>query len=173
MNARHWTVPTLLFTAIVCALAGAQAQSSLLAPFSAKLESERGSLVELRRDIHRHPETSGKEERTAGLVADRLRAAGYEVRTGIGGHGVVGVLRGGKPGPVVAYRADMDAVPSDTQDPVEFRSLTPGVRHICGHDVHVAIGVGLAAARAMLEAGLFATERPVAVFGLHRDICAS
>ena len=68
-------------------------------------------LIQLRRDIHRHPEGPGQEQRTAGVVARELRAAGLSVTTGVGGHGVVGVLRGSRPGRTVAYRADMDAVP--------------------------------------------------------------
>jgi amidohydrolase len=101
--------------ALVCVPTGARsarAQTDLVPAFTKRLESARAELVELRRDIHRHPETSGNEERTAGLVAARLRELGFEVRTGVGGHGVIGVLRGGRPGPVVAFRADMDAVPS-------------------------------------------------------------
>jgi len=152
-----------------------------------------GEFIDLRRDLHRHPEVSGAEVRTAGVVAERLRAFGLEVRTGVGGHGVVGVLRGGRPGPLVAYRADMDALRSSDPDPVPFRSGTPGVRHQCGHDVHVAIGLALAAAlssvrdslpgsvlfvfqpdeergagaRAMLADGVFAAGKPVAIYGLH------
>jgi metal-dependent amidase/aminoacylase/carboxypeptidase family protein len=151
MRARYWSNSSFVIITLACVAGGAQAQSALLAPFTEKLESERARLVDLRHDLHLHPETSGKEERTAGLVAERLRAAGYEVRTGVGGHGVIGVLRGGKPGPVVAYRADMDAVPSDAPDPVDFRSLTPGVRHICGHDLHTTIGVALAQGLASIE----------------------
>lgn len=115
------------------------------------LEAHREALIEMRRDIHRHPEVSGEEERTAGVVAERLRALSFEVRTGVGGHGVVGVLRGGRPGPVVAFRADMDAVYSDAPDPVPFASETPGVRHICGHDVHTTVGIGLAEALAAIR----------------------
>jgi amidohydrolase len=76
------------------------------------------------------------------------------VRTGVGGHGVVAVLRGGRPGPVVAYRADMDAVRDRSPDPVEFRSLTPGVRHICGHDIHTTVGLALASGLASVRAEL-------------------
>jgi amidohydrolase len=171
----------------------AWAQSALYDPFTKKVESARDGLIELRHDLHRHPEVSGKEERTAAVVAKRLRGLGFEVTTGVGGHGVVGVLRGGKPGPVVAYRADMDAVPSDAPDPVDYRSLTPGVRHICGHDVHTTIAVAMAegfaaiedqlpgtvmlvfqpaeenatGAKAMLEDGVFERQKPAAIFAVH------
>ncbi len=111
---------------------------------SRRLESSREDLIEVRRDLHRHPEVSGQEQRTAGVVAERLRAFGLEVQTGVGGHGVVGLLRGGQPGPVVAFRADMDAVYSSAPDPVSFASETPGVRHICGHDIHTTVGLALA-----------------------------
>ena len=111
-----------------------------------QLESVRQELIDVRRDIHRHPEVSGQEERTAGIVAARLRDLGLEVRSGIGGHGVVGVLRGGQAGPGVAFRADMDAVYSSAPDPVPFASETPGVRHICGHDIHTTVALGIAEA---------------------------
>jgi metal-dependent amidase/aminoacylase/carboxypeptidase family protein len=185
---------TFTILALVCATtSGAGGQSTLLEGFGARLEAERAALIELRRDLHRHPEVSGREERTAGVVAERLRAAGFEVTTGVGGHGVIGVLRGGLPGPVVAYRADMDAVRSDAPDPVDFRSLTPGVRHICGHDVHTTIGVALAqglaavrdrlpgtvmlvfqpaeenvtGAKAMIAAGALDANEPSAIFAVH------
>ena len=92
------------------------------------LADAQDDLVEIRRDIHRNPEPSGQEERTAALVAARLRALGLEVETGVGGHGVVGILEGGLPGPVVAYRADMDAMRDNSPDPVPFRSEVPGVK---------------------------------------------
>jgi metal-dependent amidase/aminoacylase/carboxypeptidase family protein len=111
-----------------------------------RLAAVADELVAIRRDIHRHPELSGEEERTAGVVAEHLTELGVEVRTGVGGHGVVGVIRGGGEGPVVAYRADMDAVPSTAPDAVPFRSETPGVRHICGHDIHTTVGLGIAEA---------------------------
>ena len=149
--------------------------------------------VAVRRDIHRNPEVSGQEMRTARVVAQRLKTLGLDVRTGIGGHGVVGLLTGGRPGPLVAYRADMDAVRSNEPDPAPFASQTMGIRHICGHDVHVAIGLGLASAlsslkrdlpgrvmfifqpseeratgaKAMIDDGLYKIGEPVAVFGLH------
>ena len=158
-----------------------------------ELESVRDELIAFRRDLHQHPEVSGKEERTAGVVAKRLNALGLEVRTGIGGHGVVAILKGAKPGPVVAFRADMDAVFSNAPDPVEFRSRTPGIRHICGHDIHTTVGIALAeglagvknelagsvvfifqpaeeralGARAMIEEGALENPRPDAIFGYH------
>ena len=175
----------------------AQAQGSsndvLRRRVDALLTGREPQLIELRRDIHRHPELSGAEERTAGIVAARLRELGLEVKTGVGGHGVVGLLRGAKPGPLIAYRADMDAFESTAADPVEFRSTTPGVRHICGHDIHTTVGLALAeglaavrselagtvmfvfqpaeeratGAKAMLADGVFATIKPVAIFAVH------
>jgi len=112
--------------------------------FKKALAKNEASLIEFRRDLHRHPELSGQEERTGRVIAERMQAAGLEVRTGVGGHGVVAVLTGGRPGPVVAYRADMDAIPTTGPDPVEFASEDPAVRHGCGHDMHVTVAVGIA-----------------------------
>jgi metal-dependent amidase/aminoacylase/carboxypeptidase family protein len=157
------------------------------------LESVREDLIGIRHDIHRHPEVSGQEERTAGIVAARLSALGLNVRAGVGGHGVIGLLEGAKPGPVVAYRADMDAVYSSAPDPVPFASETPGVRHICGHDIHTTAALGIAeglasirdqlpgtvlfifqpaeenvqGARAMLEDGALDEPTPAAIFAMH------
>ncbi len=109
-------------------------------------------LVALRRTIHAHPEAAGEERRTAALVADRLRAAGLTVLTGVGGHGVVGLLRGAHPGRTIAYRADMDAVPvGDTVGGVA------DVGHLCGHDLHTTVGVGIAQVLAKLRARLSGT----------------
>ena len=109
-------------------------------------------VVEWRRDFHRHPELGNQEVRTAQRVADHLRELGLEVRTGIAVTGVVGVLRGGRPGPVVALRADMDALPVTERADVPFRSTVTteyrgekvGVMHACGHDGHTAILMGVA-----------------------------
>ena len=100
-----------------------------------------------RRDIHQHPELSNREVRTSKLVADHLRSLGIEVGTGVGKTGVVGLLRGGRPGPVVALRADMDALPVAEEVDVPFKSTVRstfngqdvGVMHACGHDAHTAI----------------------------------
>ncbi|HKP30507.1 MAG TPA: amidohydrolase [Gemmatimonadales bacterium] len=183
-----------MILSVMLALAGlSPASDSILVRVERQLRAQEARLIAFRRDIHQHPEVSLQEKRTAGKVAERLKELGLEVRTGVGGHGVVAFIRGAKPGPLVAYRADMDAVPSNDPDPVEFKSLTPGVRHICGHDLHTTIGVaiaeGLAAqrkdlpgsimlifqpaeervlgAKAMLADGVFGKEKPVAIYGVH------
>ena len=102
-------------------------------------------LVATRRDLHRHPELGFHEHRTAGIAAERLRAAGYEVRTGLAVTGVVGTLRGGAgDGPTLLLRADMDALPIAEECAHDFVSGTQGVMHACGHDAHVAIGLAVA-----------------------------
>ena len=111
-----------------------------------------GKVLAWRRDIHEHPELSNRETRTADLVAQHLRSLGIEVRTGVAHTGVVGVLRGGKPGPVVALRADMDALPVTEEVVLPFASKVRstyngqdvGVMHACGHDAHTAILMGVA-----------------------------
>ena len=110
-------------------------------------------VIAWRRDIHAHPELSNRETRTAALVARHLKALGFdEVRTGVAHTGVVGVLKGGKPGPVVALRADMDALPVTEQTGLSFASTARatykgqevGVMHACGHDAHTAMLMGVA-----------------------------
>jgi len=109
-------------------------------------------VITWRRDIHQHPELSYQETRTAALAAEHLRKLGIEVRTDVGVTGVVGILKGGKPGGVVALRADMDALPVEERVDVPFASKakaqwlgqTVPVMHACGHDAHVAILMGVA-----------------------------
>lgn len=101
-------------------------------------------VVAHRRDFHAHPELSNRELRTSGRVAGALRELGLEVRTGLARHGVVGLLRGGAPGPVVAVRADMDALPIAESTRLPFASTQAGVMHACGHDGHMAIALGTA-----------------------------
>ncbi len=101
-------------------------------------------LTALRREFHQHPELSHQEARTAQVVADYLNNLGLEVRTGIAGHGVVGVLKGGRPGRAVAWRADMDALPIAEKCRLPWRSQVEGVMHACGHDFHLAIALGAA-----------------------------
>src|SRR5476651_2212767 len=118
---------------------------------SAALKIE-DKVIAWRRDIHQNPELSYNEKRTAALVAEHLKKLGIEVKTGVGDTGVVGILKGGKPGGVVALRADMDALPVEERVDVPFASKVKamwhgqmtGVMHACGHDAHVAILLGVA-----------------------------
>jgi amidohydrolase len=110
------------------------------------------SVIACRRDIHEHPELGNREVRTSKIVADKLKSLGIEVQTGVAHTGVIGLLRGGKPGAVVALRADMDALPVTEQVDLPFASKVRttyngqevGVMHACGHDAHVAILLGVA-----------------------------
>ena len=101
-------------------------------------------LEALYKDVHRHPELSMQEERTAGIAAERLQAAGFQVTTGVGKMGVVGLLENGE-GPTVMLRADMDALPVAEQTGLDYASTVDGVMHACGHDMHVAWLVGASA----------------------------
>src|SRR5215210_9510207 len=145
---------------IVCALA----LGALAFPFAPVLAQSRNpdlagrvervvpQAVDYRHQIHQHPELGNRETKTAALVANHLRRLGLEVRTGIAHTGVVGLLRGKLPGPVVAVRADMDALPVTEATNFPFRSTEKavylgrdvGVAHACGHDLHVAIQLGVA-----------------------------
>jgi amidohydrolase len=144
---------SLLLVAFTAPLSPVLAQSSRLdAEIDRRATQVEGKVVEWRRDIHAHPELSNREVRTAQIVAEHLRALGLEVRTGVAHTGVVGVLRGGRPGPVVALRADMDALPVTEEVDVPFASKVRatyngqevGVMHACGHDAHVAMLMGVA-----------------------------
>lgn len=101
-------------------------------------------VVSLRRDLHMHPELGFEEHRTSGIVAERLRALGFETHTGIAGTGVVGVIKGNAPGRTIMLRADMDALPIVEENLHEYRSQTHGKMHACGHDGHVAMLLGAA-----------------------------
>ena len=151
------------------------------------------SLVSLRRALHQRPELSGDESRTASLLADKLSLLGLRVRTGMGGHGVVADLVTDPNAPTVALRVDMDALPIQETNAVPYRSRVPGLMHACGHDVHSAIGYGVAAvlsaladslpgnvrflfqpeeeeitgALRMIRAGALRDPVPKAIFGLH------
>ncbi len=115
-------------------------------------QSIESKVIEWRRDFHQHPELSNREFRTAEIVAKHLKSLGMEVRTGIAHTGVLGILKGGKPGPVVALRADMDGLPVTERAPIPFASKERstylgqevGVMHACGHDTHTAILMGVA-----------------------------
>jgi amidohydrolase len=101
-------------------------------------------IVELRRDLHAHPELGFETHRTAEVVATAVRQLGFDVRTGVGGTGVVAELRGARPGPCLLLRADMDALPIHEETGLPFASQHPGVMHACGHDLHSAALVGAA-----------------------------
>jgi amidohydrolase len=119
-------------------------------------------LIDIRRDIHCHPELGLQLPRTSGLVAEYLRTLGLEVRTGYAQSGVIGILRGGKPGPVVAFRGDMDALPITEETDVPFASKDravvdgreTGLMHACGHDIHTTLLLGIAAVLASVKADL-------------------
>jgi amidohydrolase len=147
----------------------------------------------LRRDFHRHPELGFQEVRTAGVVARELNNLGLEVSTGVGKTGVVALMEGARPGPVVLLRFDMDALPIAEETGAEYASQNPGVMHACGHDGHTAIGLtvarllekrraelqgsfkfmfqpaeeGLGGAEAMIADGLLENPRPDRALSLH------
>ncbi len=148
---------------------------------------------DLRRDFHMHPELSLQEVRTAGIVARELGQLGMEVTTGVGQTGVVGLLEGDRPGPVILLRFDMDALPVTEETGAEYASQNPGVMHACGHDAHVATGLtvarllsrhreelagsvkfmfqpaeeGLGGASRMIADGVLETPAPVKALSLH------
>ena len=115
---------------------------SAIATHAAELEPH---MVAIRRDLHAHPELAFTETRTAGVVAAELARLGIAHRTGVGGTGVVGTIQGAAPGPVLAIRADMDALPIAEQTGLPFASTAPGLMHACGHDIHTTTLLGVAA----------------------------
>lgn len=143
----------LLFTVImVMSSLMIYGQSDLHAILDKKADEIEAKVIEWRRDFHQYPELSNREFETAKKIEKHLRALGLEVKTGVAHTGVVGVLKGGKPGPVVGLRADMDGLPVTERAPVPFASKVRstylgkdvGVMHACGHDTHVAILMGTA-----------------------------
>ena len=125
------------------------------------------AITEIRHQIHQHPELSNREEKTAELIADYLRKLGLEVRTGVARHGVVALLKGGRPGRVVAVRADIDALPvtEESDEPFASKVRTTylgqdvGVMHACGHDVHTAVQLGVATVLTAMKADLPGTVK--------------
>lgn len=113
-------------------------------PILSRAEDHRGRIVEWRRALHRIPELARQEEKTSGLVADLLEEVGLEVREGVGGTGVVGLLKGANPGHVVALRADLDGLPVTEETGLPFASVHEGRMHACGHDGHMAMLLGAA-----------------------------
>jgi amidohydrolase len=141
---------------------GVAASPAITQNAARRIEQVMPKVVAWRRDVHQNPELGNREVRTAKLVADHLKSLGMEVKTGVAHTGVVGVLRGGKPGPVVALRADMDALPVTERVDLPFASKARatyngqevGVMHACGHDNHVAILMGVAEVLAGMRAEL-------------------
>ncbi len=141
---------------LLLTLASPAAAQDLATTVDQKVRALEAKIIAWRRDIHQNPELSNREVRTAKLVADQLRKLGIEVKTGVAKTGVVGLLKCGKPGPVVALRADMDALPVTEESDLPFKSTVKteylgqqvGVMHACGHDAHVAILLGVAEALA-------------------------
>ena len=127
-----------------------------IATAAAEIEPQ---LIEARRWFHQHPELSNREEKTGDEIARRLRAMGYEVRTGVAHTGVVAVLEGALPGPVVAWRSDIDALPIHELVEVPYRSVNPGVMHACGHDIHTTVGLGAAEVLMRLKDRLHGTVK--------------
>ena len=153
----------------------------------------RDELVARRRDLHQHPELAFEEVRTSNIVAEELNKLGLEVQTGVGKTGVVAVLEGDHDGPTVMYRADMDALPIEEENDVDYKSTVPGVMHACGHDGHVTVALGVAkllsqyrqeingrikfvfqpaeegagGAKAMIEDGVLNEPKPEVGLGLH------
>ncbi len=151
------------------------------------------SMITIRRDFHEHPELSGEEYRTSNKIAQYLRSLGMEVKTNVGDYGVVGILNGDKKGKRIAWRADIDALKTNFPDVVDFKSENKGVRHMCGHDVHTTIGLGIAnvlssqrdkingtvyfifqpseenfkGAKSMIDDGLFDLISPEEIYGTH------
>jgi amidohydrolase len=116
-------------------------------------------LIEIRRDLHAHPELAFEEVRTAGVVARELTRLGIAHTTGIAKTGVVGLIQGGRPGPVLAIRADMDALPILEQTGLPYASTTPGLMHACGHDIHTTTLLGVAAVLNELAPSLAGTVK--------------
>ena len=165
----------------------------MLEKIVSKSEEIRARLITFRREIHRNPEVSGDEKNSSSFVAGVLEANDIQVKSNVGGYGLVAVLNGDSEGPVIALRADMDALPIDEQTGAEYASTSPGVMHACGHDVHTAILMGAAivladmrqslkgkvmflfqpaeesisGAKAMIADGLFDGQLPGAVVALH------
>ncbi|MEO8622470.1 MAG: amidohydrolase [bacterium] len=152
MHMRSFLAIALIVAACPLSAQGTSASDPLAKEIESRMEQVMPKVVAWRRDFHEHPELSGLETRTAAIVEKHLRALGFQVQSPVGKTGVTAILRGGKPGPVVALRADMDALPVTEQVDLPFKStvrtqyngVEVGVMHACGHDNHVAIMMGVA-----------------------------
>ncbi len=156
----------LLALSLYTTVAVAQTDA-LKASMAKQADAMQAKLVTWRRDFHEHPELGNHETRTAGIIANHLKSLGIEVNTGVAKTGVVGLLKGGKPGPVVALRADMDglpvtertAVPFASKVKTTFNSTEVGVMHACGHDTHMSILMGVAEVLSSMKNDLHGTVK--------------
>lgn len=145
-------IRTLLFSFMLMASVSYGQTDAMFSRITSLADKIEPRMIEWRRDFHAHPELGNRETRTAEIIAKHLRSLGIEVKTGVAHTGVVGLLVGGKPGPVVALRADMDGLPVTERVDLPFASKVKtqyegqevGVMHACGHDTHVAILMGVA-----------------------------
>lgn len=157
----------LFLTGLTFAGFSSFAQSGLSTKIDQKSKAIEPKIIEWRRDFHKNPELGNREFKTAEKIANHLKSLGIEVKTGVGHTGVVGLLKGGKPGPVVALRADMDGLPVTERVDVPFKSTVTtdyngqkvGVMHACGHDTHVAILMGVAEVLSSMKGELKGTVK--------------
>jgi amidohydrolase len=161
-------MPRQIFLLLLLALIGLPplfSQNTLKKQADGMADAVESKVIAWRRDFHQHPELSNREFKTAEKVAAHLRALGIETRTGIAKTGVVGILKGGRPGPVIGLRADMDALPVVERVSLPFKSTARstfngqdvGVMHACGHDTHVAILMGVAEVLSKMRSELAGT----------------
>jgi amidohydrolase len=157
----------LLLAYFILQFSLAEAQTALKPAINQKSDALKDQVIAWRRDFHEHPELGNQEFRTAGIIAAHLKSLGLEVQEKVAITGVVGILRGGKPGPVVALRADMDALPVTERGNLPFKSKVEvvyngqktGVMHACGHDSHVAMLMAVAQILASEKANLAGTVK--------------
>jgi amidohydrolase len=157
----------ILFFSLFSFSTFAQKNDAVKTQVSSKADALQTQIIAWRRDFHEHPELGNHEVRTSAIIAKHLQSLGIQVQTGIATTGVVGILKGGKPGPVVALRADMDGLPVIERTPVPFASKVKttyngqevGVMHACGHDSHMAILMGVAQVLSSMKSELHGTVK--------------
>ncbi|MBO9690750.1 M20/M25/M40 family metallo-hydrolase [Chryseobacterium sp.] len=201
---KRFTVTLLCFASALLSAQGLNSKKEAISSQNIKVQQIHRSvqqdtdrifdkLVALRRSFHENPELAGNEKQTQEKIKKYLLDLGLEVNTDIYGYGVIGILKGEKKGKKIAWRSDMDALPSDYADPEAFRSKVKGVQHGCGHDIHMAVGLGIAevlaknkkslrgtvyfifqpeeetfkGAKEMLNNGLLTAIHPDEIYGLH------
>lgn len=180
---------------LACSVSAQQNSEATSVHQSIQSETDKvfNKLVEIRRDLHENPELAGHEVRTQKVLEKYLINLGLEVQKDLYGHSLIGILKGGKKGKKIAWRADMDALPGNNADKVSFKSKNKDIWHGCGHDVHMAIGLGIAevlskykkelkgtvylifqpeeetfvGAKKMIDNGLFSKISPDEIYGLH------